>query len=101
MNENPTRRKAKYLTVRLRDNNNNLHTIALHKLIWEAFNGKVPEGKQLNHIDENTHNNDLSNLELVTPAQNCNHGTRNERIRSTSKGKAKPKQSFLVKVNNE
>ena len=50
-----------------------------HRVIWVAFNGKIPDGLQINHIDENKANNSLENLELVTCKENINHGTRNER----------------------
>ena len=101
LNEDPNKQKAKYLSVSIRDNNNNRQTISLHRLVWETFNGEIRTAKQINHIDEDTHNNDLSNLELVTAVENCNHGTRNQRISTTSKGKRKPKQTFKVMVNGE
>lgn len=51
-----------------------------HRLIWETFNGEVPKGFEINHIDENKQNNILSNLNLLTHRDNCNWGSRNERI---------------------
>lgn len=51
----------------------------VHLLEWEAFNGPIPDGMQVNHIDENPANNNLSNLNLMTPKENSNWGTRNER----------------------
>lgn len=50
-----------------------------HRIIYIAFNGEIPEGLQVNHIDENKTNNAVSNLNLMTPKENCNYGTRNER----------------------
>ena len=41
----------------------------------------------VNHIDEDKHNPCINNLEWVTPRENCNHGTRNKRIK---KHKHKP-----------
>lgn len=52
------------------------HWFYYHKVIWEYFNGEVPEGLQINHIDENKENNCLWNLELLTPKDNCNYGNR-------------------------
>ncbi len=38
----------------------------LHVAIWEYYNGKtVPTGYHVHHKDENTFNNDISNLELI------------------------------------
>ena len=51
----------------------------VHRLVFEAFNGTIPEGLQVNHLDERPINNALSNLSLVTHKENCNWGTRNER----------------------
>ena len=57
-----------------KSNNHNVH-----RLVWEAFNGPIPEGLQINHKDENKSNNSLENLEIMTPKQNTNYGTRNIR----------------------
>lgn len=53
----------------------------VHRVEYEAFYGPIPEGMQVNHIDENPLNNRLENLNLLTPSQNINWGTRNERDR--------------------
>ena len=47
----------------------------VHRLVWEAFNGSIPEGYEINHIDENKHNNRLDNMNLLTHRQNMNWGT--------------------------
>lgn len=62
----------------------------IHILVYETFIGKIPEGMQVNHIDENKANNFVENLNLMTPEDNANHGTRNKRI-SESKLKHHPK----------
>lgn len=54
----------------------------VHRLVWEAFNGAIPENLCINHKDENKENNNLCNLELLTRAQNNIYGTRLERVRS-------------------
>ncbi|MBE9142094.1 HNH endonuclease signature motif containing protein [Planktothrix mougeotii] len=51
-------------------------TFLVHRVVWEAFNGEIPQGLQINHIDGNKANNSLSNLELVTPAENIRHAVK-------------------------
>lgn len=68
-----------YLRVTLyKDCEKNSH--AVHRLVGEAFIGECPDGYQVNHINENRVDNRLDNLEYVTPKQNSNHGTRNQKI---------------------
>lgn len=62
----------RYLFVRL---GKNCKKIYVHRVVWEAFNGPIPEEMQINHIDENKLNNSLSNLSLVTPRENMNWGS--------------------------
>lgn len=45
--------------------------LSLHILVWESFNKqKVPEGFEIDHIDGNKGNNNLSNLRLVNHKEN-------------------------------
>ena len=42
----------------------------IHKLVWETFNGKIPEGLEIDHMDNNRKNNNIDNLQLVTRGEN-------------------------------
>jgi hypothetical protein len=42
----------------------------IHRLVWENFVGEIPEDKQIDHIDSDTTNNSVENLQLLTPRQN-------------------------------
>lgn len=66
--------KCGYLRVRICNKN-----ILVHRLIWEAFNGPIPDGMQINHINEDKTDNRLENLELVTPKENLNFGNRSRK----------------------
>lgn len=51
----------------------------VHRLVWSAFNGPIPENMQVNHINEIKTDNRLSNLNLMTCKENINFGTGIER----------------------
>ena len=51
----------------------------LHRIIAIAFIDNPGKKPQVNHIDENKLNNDLSNLEWCTAKENLIHGTRTKR----------------------
>lgn len=60
----------------------------VHRLVWSAFNGDIPENMQINHINEDCYDNRIENLELVLPKSNANWGTRNKRVADkTTNGK--------------
>jgi hypothetical protein len=64
-----------YWQVGLYDDNGERHMFQLHRVIWMAVNGDIPEGLEINHIDENKSNNSISNLNLMTRKENINYGT--------------------------
>jgi hypothetical protein len=41
-----------------------------HRLVYETFGGKIENGFEIDHIDGNKHNNDISNLRSVTRSEN-------------------------------
>lgn len=68
-----------YKFIYIRNSDKKYKCYLVHRLVWETFVGPIPEGMQINHKDENKSNNSLENLEIVTPKQNANYGTRNIR----------------------
>ena len=95
---NPGKDKDGYLVVCFSKNKEE-KTCLVHRLIAEAFLPNPENLPQVNHKDEDKTNNfvflnedgtvnkEKSNLEWKSPKDNCNHGTRNERI---AKAKSKP-----------
>lgn len=43
---------------------------SVHSVVYEAFVGAIPKGMHVDHIDDNPTNNDISNLQVLTPRQN-------------------------------
>ena len=62
-----TRINSGYITVQLGRNGGKY---LVHRLVWEAFNGPIPPGMQVNHINEDKTDNRLENLNLMTRSEN-------------------------------
>jgi len=43
----------------------------IHRIVWESHNGEIPEGFEIDHINNDTTNNSLENLQLLTRRENC------------------------------
>lgn len=59
----------------------------VHRIVWEAFKGPIPNGMVINHKSESPSQNNIENLECITQKDNCNYGSRNKIISSLKKGK--------------
>ena len=70
--------KGGYMRVALCKKNKH-HSYQVHRLVYETFEGDIPNDLQVNHIDENKKNNCLENLNLMTPKENMNWGTNRQR----------------------
>ena len=81
----PSTLPSGYQVVNLYDNDGKRKTYYLHRVIYEAVTGEpIPEGMQCNHINECKSDNRFCNINLMSPKQNCNWGSRNERIGNTN-----------------
>lgn len=81
-----------YLKVCLYDNGNRQNA-RIHRLVLETFNPvDGMENLQVNHIDEDKHNNCLSNLEWVTASENTQHSI--HKRKGVKRGKIKPVEQY-------
>lgn len=48
-------------------------TYQAHRLVWDEVHGPIPDGFVVHHKDHDKHNNDISNLELMTYTAHARH----------------------------
>lgn len=73
----PNSKSPRYHTVRLYcGGRNNFEDRLIHRLVAETFLGYPGDQYEVNHIDGNRYNNDISNLEWITHTENMKHGVR-------------------------
>lgn len=80
------KRKGGYLVVEILQYHGPVRFNA-HRLVWMAFNGPIPDGMEIDHIDRNPSNNALDNLRVVSRSQNrANSKARVDSVASTYVG---------------
>lgn len=55
---------------------NKMHTLSIHQAVAQAFIPDFIKGTELNHIDGNKLNNNVTNLEVSNPSHNQLHAVR-------------------------
>ena len=69
----------------------------IHRLVAEAFIPNPDNLPQVNHKDENTFNNNVSNLEWCDAKYNANYGSRIAKMSNSLRGKSVPLKYKQVK----
>ena len=75
-----------YLAVRL-CNSGKYKNYFVHRLVACAFVENLNNYTEVNHIDEDKHNNDFRNLEWCDRKYNVNYGSRADKFSNSMKGK--------------
>lgn len=76
---------------------NSTHRERIHRAVWEYYNGPIPDGYAIHHIDEDKSNNSIENLQLISRSEHATlHGneraeTNYEWMRQNIREKAAPK----------
>lgn len=70
MNISKRNKNHDYVFVNLKNPEGKWRQIALHRLIWLTFNEYIPKGYIVDHIDNNSLNNDISNLQCILNRDN-------------------------------
>ena len=66
-----TRNNRDYLNYMVRKYGGKQKLYRVHRFVWECHNGIIPEGKVIDHINNNREDNRLCNLQLLTQQENC------------------------------
>jgi hypothetical protein len=70
-----------------------------HRLVWEAFNGKIPGALTINHKNGVRDDNRLENLELLTMSENVRHAAINLHTdREFPSGRKKPNKEDVAAI---
>jgi len=91
---------ARYVVVRI-----NKILYPAHRVIYKLCNGDFDETKEIDHIDQNKHNNRVENLRVVTRQVNSMNKPKNKNNTSGHKGVSFCKQtqrwSAQIKINHK
>lgn len=72
--------------------------VLIHRFIYEAFNGEIPEGYEIDHKNTVRDDNRLENLRIATPKENRNNPITKERYKTSNKGKVTPQLIEKLKL---
>ena len=109
---NPSENTNGYFQVCLRKNGETKQCY-VHRLVAETFLENPENLPEVNHIDEDKTNNfvflnedgsvdkEKSNLEWKSPKDNCNHGTRNERIAKANTNGIRSKRVLQLSLSGD
>ena len=89
--------KCGYKTCKLHAADGTVKKCLVHRLVAIAFLGAPPPGKpEVNHLNEDTTDNHIENLQWTDHQANIRYGTGNERRASAMKNKPKPRRAVLI-----
>ena len=87
---NPTDTNYLHCIVRGK-NTRNKKIVLTHRFVWECYNGIIPDGLVVDHINDDSIDNRLCNLQLLTPQENS--------IRAGKNGTKKSPPRPVVAIN--
>ena len=71
-----------------------------HRVIWQLFNGEIPDGLEIDHIDRDRSNNLVENLRLSTRKENAANSSLSKRNTSGFRGVSydKRRSKFFAQI---
>lgn len=88
----PFKSKDGYFKVGLRCSDKTQKKFFIHRLLYEAFIGPIPEGFVIDHIDENKQNNSLDNLQALSQRDNAI-----KHLKTINKLQSYPQNTYIAK----
>ena len=73
----------------------------VHRIIWEMFNGPIPDGMEIDHINRIRDDNRIENLRLVNKSLNAFNADRRKSNRYTGVHFNKLVNKFQVRISFE
>lgn len=70
-------------------------TVLTHRIMWEMFNGPIPEGMTLDHLCRNRCCANLSHLEVVTAVENALRGGNNIKTHCDKGHEFTPENTYI------
>lgn len=70
-------------------------TFYIHRLVYELFNGKIKEGYEIDHIDNNVYNNHPDNLRMISKSENTSKAMQRSLDRGLHKAEHLKKKIYL------
>ena len=74
-----------YIKCMVREYGGRQKGMFVHRFVWECFNGVIPEGKVIDHINDDKKDNRLCNLQSITQQQNCEKSAKNRDYKFAAK----------------
>jgi len=78
--------------------NSKKKTFAVHRLVYEAFNGPIPENLVVDHKDNNKLNNISTNLQTITTRLNSSKDKKNGVSKYTGVSKYKSDKKWTARI---
>lgn len=86
----PAKDKKGYCRVNLSSGRKNHKSYSVHRLVYETFVEKIPEGLEIDHINAVRDDNRLENLRVVTHKENANNPITRARRSESIRGEKNP-----------
>ena len=102
----PKTKKNGYKELYLSISKNKAKSFYVHRLIAQTFIGSIPDGHNVNHIDGDKANNNVSNLEIITYSENSKHAYKHGLIKlnpqkGSEKSNSKTNEKEVLQIRTE